>query len=233
MIKPEWITMDALEYRADELRSNLKEHLGSALDFGFDTESYLDFLVHSDMLSYFDFTNQEGLCEEILGKFDVINNSILIFNGMQNKARENFTVAHEIGHCILHRPMFLRQNPNFNNSNGEYKFSFDLHRDIVDGKRVPQTANKKIDTLEMQANNFARYLLMPRDNFTSLAHEYMDRFKIIPDYFSNLSNIRFSGDFQKLHLLVNALSDMFNTSRSACTIRLKNTGVLDKNFKVV
>ncbi|MBF0138544.1 MAG: ImmA/IrrE family metallo-endopeptidase [Magnetococcus sp. DMHC-1] len=64
--------------------------------------------------------------------------------------RDNFTIAHEIGHLQLHVPEYFKQHPD------------------SDRVRVNRFGN---DKPELQANRFAAALLMPAEIFTSIGVE--------------------------------------------------------------
>lgn len=64
--------------------------------------------------------------------------------------RDNFTIAHELGHLHLHVPLFLKENPD--------------KKEV----RVNRFGN---DKPELQANRFAAALLMPEDKFMKVAKQ--------------------------------------------------------------
>ena len=69
-----------------------------------------------------------------------------------NEGRLNFTIAHEIGHIILH----------VNNSNNELFFRKDNNC-----KEDDKIDDKKRKAIEQEADKFAAYLLMPTDSIKS------------------------------------------------------------------
>ena len=85
------------------------------------------------------------------------NNGIISYNDKDNKKRQRFTIAHELGHYILHRK-------------SERLF---IDKDFI----VKYRSNKLYDSLEMQqeqqANAFAAAILMP----ATLIHEEMKKVK--------------------------------------------------------
>lgn len=229
--------MCGIEYQADELRLAVKNKLGSDSEFGFENELYLDYLLSTELLSDFEYTSKDGMSNEILGKYDVFDNKIWIYDQIAHKGRENFTVSHEIGHCILHRPMVL---DHFRKNSTEIKdqhFSLVLHRDDVEGK-IKRIGNK-IDVFEMQANQFARYLLMPSNPFLTYFYELMSKLNLSIDSMKYITQIN-NNNVDRYKVCVSAylfvtkeLSKIFQTSRSACGVHLKNLGYLDKEFKIV
>lgn len=86
----------------------------------------------------------------ILGKLDLDSKIIFISNILEiNSPRWRFTLAHELGHFLLHRKLFLN-NPNSNVMDSEGTISWES-LDKSDSSR-----------LEWQANSFASSLLLPK-----------------------------------------------------------------------
>ncbi len=84
----------------------------------------------------------EALADDISGHLRKINNQwVITVNGLQHPRRQRFTIAHEIGHFILH-------------SNDQNEF--------ID-KILFRSNNWS--TIELDANKFAAELLMPEDKF--------------------------------------------------------------------
>ncbi len=236
MIEPRWINMRGIEYQANELRLAVKNKLGSDSEFGFDNEIYLDYMLSKELLSDFEFTSKEGLSEEILGKYEVFSNKIWIYDGIAHKGRENFTVFHEMGHCILHRTSLLDYFRKNSTEIKDQQFSIELHRDNVNGK--VKRDGKKINLIEMQANQFARYLLMPRDPFIEHFYKLMKALNLSTDSFKYMSYIdknignRYIESMRAYYIITKELSKIFQTSRGACGVQLKNLGYLDKKFEI-
>lgn len=92
--------------------------------------------------------------EDILGMTYPIKNEIHIdgrLAGEGHRGRYRFTVAHEIGHWVLHRPLFLEREP----SEGEARL-VTLQRDID----ADSTQGESYRAEEWQANLFAIHLLL-------------------------------------------------------------------------
>lgn len=65
-------------------------------------------------------------------------------NSLHSRSRQRFTIAHEVGHLVLH--------------------NFDLHIDThFPVKRRDETSSLAIDPEEIEANRFAAELLMPKE----------------------------------------------------------------------
>jgi Zn-dependent peptidase ImmA (M78 family) len=93
------------------------------------------------------------------------NIQVIGVNSLTSRKRQRFTIAHELGHLILHRGRLL-----------ESKLIVD-HSIRVSWRDV--TSGHGTDLEEIQANAFAAELLMPealvRDKVHLLFHEGMDR----------------------------------------------------------
>ncbi|MDH5442091.1 MAG: ImmA/IrrE family metallo-endopeptidase [Candidatus Nomurabacteria bacterium] len=78
--------------------------------------------------------------------------SILI-NSKKPKARQYFTLAHELGHFFLHKE-HLKKEKAFIDDNNSFNSRYMLFRD---------DNSKKSEALEVEANKFAANLIMPED----------------------------------------------------------------------
>ena len=82
--------------------------------------------------------------------------------------RYRFTVAHEVGHWVLHRPLYLRRDESldlFGAQTAENRL-VSLRRDVFSRRSA-------IPREEWQANRFAAYLLIPT---VDLREEFIRRF---------------------------------------------------------
>jgi len=95
------------------------------------------------------FANFTGTSSNVSGFYDCKDNSIYV-NKDEYPPRQTFTIAHELGHKMLHEEWA---------NSGEYKV---LWRDV---------AGQEQDAKEVEANAFAANLLMPK----FLMDRYIDR----------------------------------------------------------
>jgi Zn-dependent peptidase ImmA (M78 family) len=112
--------------------------------------------------------------------------TIIGINSTHAPTRQRFTIAHELGHLLLHpgKPMILdRARVNLRNS----------------------VSSMASDTQEIEANQFAAALLMPRDFLLS-------ELKQMPA--------------KRADTLIEGLAKKFNVSREAMRHRLVNLGIL-------
>jgi Zn-dependent peptidase ImmA (M78 family) len=129
-----------------------------------------------------------------------------------NRARERFTLAHELAHHLLAHGRYMTQ---------EYcdEDDFVLHRrSLVNGSDIAR--------LEFQANYFAASLLMPRTYFLSDFQRLARALDIqdhghgalyVDDQPCNLQNFRF---------VTSHLMQTYGVSRTAARIRLESLGLL-------
>lgn len=86
--------------------------------------------------------------EDLSGMIFVSDNGIVIgVNSLHPETRQRFTIAHEIGHMVMHMHI-LEGTPHI-----DKKFGVQLNRD--------KRSSLGNDLLEIQANKFAAELLMP------------------------------------------------------------------------
>ncbi len=135
---------------------------------------------------------------KITGNISVKNGIPKIWiNPMQNNMieRKRFTLAHELGHYILH---IAPENK--------------LDEEINDEKIVYNRSDNW-DYIEMQANNFAAQLLMPSDLILEEAEKILSTYK-----FNNNQSMNNSD-------LIEKLAKIFQVSLSAMEFRLASLGV--------
>lgn len=115
----------------------------------------------------------------------------------QNRMR--FSIAHELGHFVLHKDIY----PHL-----EFEKWEDLH-DVIDA----MMSSQEYQYLESQANNFANYLLIPRDELNKMKECELK--KVPKDLLSDM-------DMVNSYLSV-PLSQHFGVSEQAMEIALKKS----------
>ena len=150
----------------------------------------------------FDFVEMQ---EDCLGKCD-FKEHVITINSSLSKHRQNFTIAHELGHIALHSSIV------------ENLFS------IEDRESDKNTIISKsiYGRMEYQANTFASYLLMPNIPFMAEVNKlfkenWITTGRLYHDY--QPCNIR------DCNVVVGALSSKFNVSQEAVIVRLKRTNL--------
>ena len=130
----------------------------------------------------------------------------ITINSSLSKHRQNFTIAHELGHIALHSSIV------------ENLFS------IEDRESDKNTIISKsiYGRMEYQANTFASYLLMPNIPFMAEVNKlfkenWITTGRLYHDY--QPCNIR------DCNVVVGALSSKFNVSQEAVIVRLKRANL--------
>lgn len=115
---------------------------------------------------------------------------IVGINGRNSPKRQRFTIAHELGHWLLHEGKRLI-----------------VDQSVMINKR-DDVSSQATDRQEIEANQFAAELLMPRD------------------FIANELNRQMSTGISSREELITALARTFNVSNDAMGWRLINLGVL-------
>lgn len=150
----------------------------------------------------FDFVEMQ---EDCLGKCD-FKEHIITINSVLSEHRQNFTIAHELGHIALHSSIV------------ENLFS------IEDRESDMNTIISKSihGRMEYQANAFASFLLMPNTPFC------VEVDKLFKE--NRITKGRLYHDYQPCNIrdcnvVIGALSSKFNVSQKAVIVRLKRANL--------
>lgn len=146
----------------------------------------------------FDFVEMQ---EDYLGKCDFKKHLITI-NSTLNEHRRNFTIAHELGHIVLHSHIVENLSSVEDREN--------------DMNMITNESAKS--RMEYQANTFASFLLMPEKTF------YIEVDKLFKE--KRITTGKLYHDYQLCNIhdcdfVVGALSYKFNVSKEAVIVRLK------------
>lgn len=146
----------------------------------------------------------------VFGSFDFINDILFISNDLKNDPyRSNFTIAHEIGHIVLHRKI-LQQ----------------YCQSTSDTQTIAPT-DSVISKLEIQANIFAASLLLPKKIFLTEFARRMTILGIRPPLFKDHQHVN-------LHDCYNVccyLRSFFQVSIRVIEIRLEELHLLKYDRK--
>jgi Zn-dependent peptidase ImmA (M78 family) len=145
----------------------------------------------------------------IMGKLEFDPLKIVIDTTLEEH-RQRFTLCHEIGHLVLHKKIF--ENKIEHKEDSEYTLS--LNNTITD------LTTRRI---EIQANIFASYLLLPSESFQ------LEVFKFF--ILNNISKNYIHLDKQPVNRLlasnlISEMSNKFNASQEAVRLRLIDTDLL-------
>ena len=214
-----------IQRAADDL---LTRAFGREVPFPVDIETVLfDVLAEKEGLAFDDervLGHEDG--DKILGRMWPFRNRIEICASLKRpdetgryKGRYRFTVCHEIGHWILHRP--LHHQSNTRGSHGllgpedAQDHMVSLHRNVLatDSKPPPQ---------EVQANRFAAYLLIPG---STLRQEFIRRFgepPFVTDSRRTVQDTAIDLANRATPRIPTSLCDTFEVSRQAMAIALES-----------
>lgn len=161
--------------------------------------------------------NADG--NQILGKLCFSPERIYITNSLdKDSPRWRFTLAHEIGHFLMHRKMYLEQ-PEIN------------HDETEDTLSWSPVNREPFQRLEWQANSFASSLLLPRELLFSVVSEALvendvsNRGHGVIFLDEQSSNIR---TYQKI---LAKLNREFNVSYQAINYRLVQLKILNNQMR--
>lgn len=186
-------------YQHDKLNSdNLCEYLSNALKVEFVFDEILG--IHEK--------------DELLGKITFDPLRIYITKELQlNKPRWRFTLAHEVGHLILHRNIlktYVTEN-------------IDIAEMLSLSGKFSNYTNKY---LEIQANKFASVLLLPKESFLREVQIFFDKENLRKGYLY-LDHQQVNQKLLRDLLLI--LQAKFDVSSEAAKYRLYSFGLIKNN----
>jgi Zn-dependent peptidase ImmA (M78 family) len=149
--------------------------------------------------------------KSVLGFVD-FRKSIIAINRNYDRHQERFTIAHEVGHfCLQHDKYLSSENI--------------IESDILE--LSGSESNFNYGRLEIQANIFASYLLLPDEKFISKFFEFCSLLGIRDRGFGL---IYVDDQAVNLHLYIDVtmrLSEYFDVSQTAVEIKLRNLGLIN------
>jgi len=154
-IKFPFISKEAIDKKIESLPNDIIYDIGKL-----NSERLCEY-ISKTYNAQFDFKTQLlDNSKFVLGKISfnplmISVSSILI----QDDYRWRFTLAHEIGHLILHSSKLMAYFEEYSDSDNS----------IINNQGVTDIQKSR---LEIQANLFASHLLIPQDNLTLLVHHY-------------------------------------------------------------
>lgn len=148
---------------------------------------------------------QENLDDELLGVLNITDNMIILSNSLTGH-RKNFTIAHEIGHYVLHSKALKHLLAEY----GENVTSISI-------------GNKTNNHLERQANHFASWLLLPNLKL----QKGFDLFRQEEEIKQNYIYVDSQPDnMKRYYRLQDYMRNLFNVSWQVLEIRLRQNDML-------
>lgn len=150
---------------------------------------------------------------KVLGEIDFESKEVCISDSLlKGDPRWRFTVAHELGHIVLHSAAIRQSQINA------------IQESIDDEELDVEISDETIKRMEIQANSFASQLLIPEDK---LMVEYCKLF--LEKGVRNFPNLQIDSQPCNIELLKWFLSNLalhFNVSKAAIEKRLQKLGLL-------
>jgi hypothetical protein len=134
----------------------------------------------------------------------------------EHQHRRRFTAAHEVSHWIIHRQMYYTDGHKYNLRRANRFIACRASASNRDKRREYWSEE---DWQEWQADRFASAMLMPASVFYPEAHAVMRRHHA-GTYLLEGCGSKETGD------VITELTEVFNVSRTAVRIRLKQAGIL-------
>jgi len=148
-----------------------------------------------------------------LGLLDVEKNLVILNAGIDNKNRYRFTMAHELGHYILHSPLFKKQGV----------------VSVGESEDTLLVSENDSHRLEYQANKFASYLLMPKKLVCKLYNIFFDQY-VHQEFGDRFHALYYNPDqpetWSSYNSIVGHMSRLLGVSKQAMRIRLMSLGLL-------
>ena len=153
-----------------------------------------------------------------LGRLDVAKRQVTLnSSGLSNYNRYRFTMAHELGHFLLHVPLYKRC--------GEVSLQ-ESDKTLTSTKNITDFQQRR---LEYQANLFASYLLMPKKLVCALYGHFYEMY-VHQRYGDPLQalyyNPRQPETIPSYHHVVMNMARALKVSQEALVIRLKSLHLL-------
>ncbi|MDD3193341.1 MAG: ImmA/IrrE family metallo-endopeptidase [Oscillospiraceae bacterium] len=130
--------------------------------------------------------------------------------------RRRFTVSHELAHWIIHRQMHYADNPQYSLRRAR---PYIVCREAMTNRNKRREFWTEDDWMEWQADRFASAMLMPASVFYPEAQEVMRRHHA-GSYILDGCGSKATAD------VITELTEIFDVSRTAVRIRLKQAGLL-------
>lgn len=197
-LKVKYLTLEHIKSIADRL---LRYDI--ITDSALDTEKLIQFISEKYPIEI-----KAERIHPLMGKIE-FNPLRITIDSTLEVHRFRFTLCHEIGHLVLHKNLFDNKI-----DKEDYEYTLSLNSNISD-------LNTR--RIEIQANIFASYLLLPTESFLLEVMKFFIQ--------NNISKNYIYLDKQPVnqilaHNLISEISIKFNTSKEAVRLKLIDTSLL-------
>jgi len=162
----------------------------------------------------------------------LIHRDLFEADSCASRRRANFTLAHELCHCIEHLPLVQQRHSKAALARKIASVSLSsqlLGQPWFNRKRGPRKLSTREDFREWQANQFAAELLMPASNVASAFAQMAGSLSVVVEDVATINEVadgmartHFDDEFGKITSLV----DRFDVNPQAMAIRLKALGLV-------
>jgi len=136
-----------------------------------------------------------------------------------NDSRVNFTVAHEIGHSVLHQGQEW------------YQYYSDMKRDIDFGQNETSGRDDASKRMEYQANYFASELLIPDSTIRQIMPEIIEEERLIDKGYGVIYLDHQKINQQLFNRVAQKLQTHVSASKLAIQIKLEKLGYLKRGYR--
>lgn len=186
---------------ADKLLNDASAYSKSAIDL----TKIIKYLELGSHLTFNDNLNLGSTrSNKILGSYNHLTNTLSLSSD-KNLQRKRFTLAHELGHYVLHANYISVQKED-------------------PDSELSLTSPLKLPRLEYQANVFAAYLLLPPSTFMSYVNKVFDRYykRKIPHIFVDNQSV----NWKLFNGVIADIAVHFDVSPAVVEYRLKDENLL-------
>lgn len=221
--KPKY-SLKELNSMAEKVLFDSSDILGKEIHYPIPTdkltviiERYVDDLdLYADLEKEYGDENIEGVTIFIPFKKPIVKISEKLQKYKFKENRFRTTLAHELGHVIIHNPLWQREFKKL-----QLPFDTPVQRIQICTRKTLFSKNEPnyehYDWIEWQANYFASALLMPEKAFCKIYKNFTDERRIF---------FQISEECSDANDLINLLSQEFQLSKEAIKVRLKQMKIL-------
>lgn len=202
-----------IPYLSDDRIENFSNKIREIIGVGADSAiTDFDLIKIVNSVAKYSLTTR-ALYEKTLGVCDFKNKYIILNSNLEvGTPRWRFTLAHEIGHTLIHKRFF---------SQGFCSILSDSDANYI-------TTSSK-NRMEIQANRFASFLLMPSNCFSKVYLECRNKLGIPPRYYPKIYVDKQPVNLQDYYGMLDGISRKFNVSQQVVEIRLSQMNLIIDN----
>ena len=223
-MKVKYLHTKQIDNKAFEVLTTYNQRFGEIKEPPIPVEAIIESLLEMDFS--IDDLNKNSDVPDILGATWIDNKRVIIDERLSpdeypdKEGRYRFTGAHEIGHWVLHR----------------HQITESRYRPLLDNMPAPSIVcrvSKSKEPIEWQADQFASYLLMPKEMVLAAWQQRFGNLApyVAVDEIAELTQ-RFNiidGRIPTVQVAKDIARDVFKTSAQAMQIRLMELGLILKD----